>query len=123
MWRCAVSPHGKKFKVRGSVGQGSTGPGLIVNQTGGAASFMQFVFGFARSLSVVPPRLPDLIGYAIPSFPVAMQTPMEKMQAGPADPQSSSDSFQSPFAGRREASGRLDRSQSSSPWHYAEACS
>src|ERR1700758_1810902 len=91
MCRCAVSPQGKKFKVRGSVGQASTGPGLIVNHAGAAASLPQFFFGSAKSAGVVPPRFATLIGYAIPSLPLATQTPMGKMQAGPADPQSSSD--------------------------------
>src|SRR5262252_9306752 len=35
MCRCALSPHGKKFRVLGFVGQASTFPGLIVSQTGG----------------------------------------------------------------------------------------
>jgi hypothetical protein len=91
MWRCAVSPHGKKFNVEDWPGRDQPDPGLMVSQTGGAASFAQFAFGLARSASVVPPGFAVLIGYAIPSFPVAMQTPMAKMQAGPADPQSSSD--------------------------------
>src|SRR5271169_2872846 len=93
MWRCAVSPQGRKSNVCAFFGQGSTGPGLMVSQTGGAANFAQFAGALARSLRVVPPRPAVWIGYAIPSFPVAMQTAMSKMQAGPADPQSSSDQF------------------------------
>src|SRR5271165_4199489 len=72
----------------------------MVSQTGGAASFAQFVLGFARSASVVPPRLVVLIGYAIPSFPAAMQTLIGKIQAGPADPQSSSDQAPEAIAGK-----------------------
>src|ERR1700759_1138244 len=96
MWRWAVSPQGKKLRVRGSAGQGSTGPGLMVSHTGGAASLAQFAFGFARRATVVPPRFAVLMGYAIPSFPAAIQTPTAKIQAGPAEPQSSSD--QAPVA-------------------------
>src|SRR5580698_11047245 len=105
MCSCAVSPHGKKFNVCGLAGQGSTGPGLMVSQTGGAASFAQFVLGLARSARVVPPRFAVLMGYPIPSFPAAMQTPMEKMQAGPADPQSSSDQFPAAIAGMTWTAG------------------
>ena len=40
----AVAP-GKEVQRLGSVGQGSTFPGLMVSQVGGAASFAQFVLG------------------------------------------------------------------------------
>jgi len=51
----------EKARVR-SVGRGSTGPGLMVSQTGGDASFAQPVLGFLRSARVIPPRLLVLIG-------------------------------------------------------------
>ena len=44
-----MSPPGKKFNVVGSAGHGSTGPGLMVSQTGGAASFAQFAFALPSS--------------------------------------------------------------------------
>src|ERR1700733_9569641 len=103
--RCAVSPHGKKFSVVGLAGHGSTGPGLMVSQTGGAASLAQFVFALPRSAGKVPPGFAVLRGKAIPSFPVATQTPMEKMQAGPADPQSSSDQFPLAISGKTKRTG------------------
>lgn len=55
-------PKGKKFNLVGWVGHGSTGPGLIVSQAGGAANFAQFAFGLARSAGVVSPRFVVLIG-------------------------------------------------------------
>src|ERR1700729_2761618 len=90
MCRCAVSPQGKKSSWLGSFGQGSFGPGSTVNHTGGAASLAQFVLGCFRSAGVVAPIFAVFTGYAIPSLPVATQTPIEKIQAGAAEPQSSS---------------------------------
>src|SRR4051794_2962868 len=91
----------------GSSGHGYTGPGLIVSHTGGAASFPQFDLGFARSSTVVPPKLAVLIGYAMPSFPAATQTPIENMQAGPAEPQSSSDQLPSAILGKTRTTALL----------------
>ena len=63
-------PGGKKFNVTGLAGHGSTGPGLMVSQTGGAASSAQLAFALSMSAGVVLPRLVVLLGQAIPSFPV-----------------------------------------------------
>src|SRR5579859_7299648 len=53
-WR--VLPQGMKSRVVTSCGHGSTGPGEAVIHTGGAASFLQFVFISAKSAGLVLPR-------------------------------------------------------------------
>src|SRR5271165_6181458 len=103
MCKCAVSPWGRKLRSLGSAGQGSIAPRSIVSQTGGNASLPQLAFALARSARVVEPGLLALTGYPMPSLPAATQISIANKQAGPAEPQSSSDQ-------RPGSSGKTSRS-------------